>query len=366
MFSWHYIQGAADDEENWSLGLTPSLYWAHQDALLEHDSIESCAAHVQQLLELAGIEGGKTEHQHAGEAVASSSGHADADGDKKGCDWAVPIGATGLSVAAWQAVPTSLCVPETPTTCQHTIKTAAQCPSLAFPFPFVLNCAVAGLPLFEREGKESNKTSVMDHTRAQEQRPTHQRESRSSLCSCSNVCGIRHLHIPIRTGKRKNAPGFWQGEVLPRALDFVGAALGVAANRGGCNGGGMAGEAVLAAERAVRHRDEHRCLIVCSSGRDFSVAIALAALVAFCRGDSTVQPPALALVPEAPVSTSAAMPTKESIRLALVGLQQHHPHALVPRRLLKELNVFFLSGSGSRGAALGHDGTAPAPACGSL
>ncbi|KJZ71906.1 hypothetical protein HIM_08751 [Hirsutella minnesotensis 3608] len=29
-----YVQGAADDAENWSLGLTPALFWAHVDELL--------------------------------------------------------------------------------------------------------------------------------------------------------------------------------------------------------------------------------------------------------------------------------------------------------------------------------------------
>jgi len=33
-----YIQGAADDEENWSLGLTPDLFWIFKDFLLESES----------------------------------------------------------------------------------------------------------------------------------------------------------------------------------------------------------------------------------------------------------------------------------------------------------------------------------------
>jgi hypothetical protein len=32
--SWFYVKGAGDDEENWSRGLTPELFWRHRDALL--------------------------------------------------------------------------------------------------------------------------------------------------------------------------------------------------------------------------------------------------------------------------------------------------------------------------------------------
>ena len=32
-----YIQGAADDHENWAQGLTPELFWAHKDELLGAD-----------------------------------------------------------------------------------------------------------------------------------------------------------------------------------------------------------------------------------------------------------------------------------------------------------------------------------------
>ncbi|KAI1266733.1 initiator tRNA phosphoribosyl transferase [Xylariaceae sp. FL1019] len=32
--SWYGIQGAGDDTENWALGLTPELFWTHEDTLL--------------------------------------------------------------------------------------------------------------------------------------------------------------------------------------------------------------------------------------------------------------------------------------------------------------------------------------------
>ena len=33
-YSWEYIKGAGDDEENWARGLTPSVFWAHIDDIL--------------------------------------------------------------------------------------------------------------------------------------------------------------------------------------------------------------------------------------------------------------------------------------------------------------------------------------------
>lgn len=35
--SWTYIQGAGDDEENWSGGLTSELFWKHKDLILSSD-----------------------------------------------------------------------------------------------------------------------------------------------------------------------------------------------------------------------------------------------------------------------------------------------------------------------------------------
>ena len=35
--SWKYIQGAGDDEENWSCGLTAEIFWKNKDLILESD-----------------------------------------------------------------------------------------------------------------------------------------------------------------------------------------------------------------------------------------------------------------------------------------------------------------------------------------
>jgi hypothetical protein len=45
--SWAYIQGAGDDEENWSLGLTPAGFWAHAERLLRLEDEEELREAVQ-------------------------------------------------------------------------------------------------------------------------------------------------------------------------------------------------------------------------------------------------------------------------------------------------------------------------------
>ncbi|KAJ2529038.1 tRNA A64-2'-O-ribosylphosphate transferase, partial [Coemansia sp. RSA 1933] len=47
--SFHYVQGAADDQEMWALGLTARLFWKHRTLLL--DSADSCEERVQSIVE---------------------------------------------------------------------------------------------------------------------------------------------------------------------------------------------------------------------------------------------------------------------------------------------------------------------------
>jgi Rit1 N-terminal domain len=35
--SWKYVQGAGDDEENWSAGLTSEMFWKNKDLILASD-----------------------------------------------------------------------------------------------------------------------------------------------------------------------------------------------------------------------------------------------------------------------------------------------------------------------------------------
>ena len=47
--SWTHVQGAGDDEANWSRGLTPSLFWLHADELLSLTPLD-CEQRVDELV----------------------------------------------------------------------------------------------------------------------------------------------------------------------------------------------------------------------------------------------------------------------------------------------------------------------------
>jgi hypothetical protein len=48
--SWMYIQGAGDDEENWSNGLTPSVFWRYNDEVLSSSEPAQIVNHMNQIL----------------------------------------------------------------------------------------------------------------------------------------------------------------------------------------------------------------------------------------------------------------------------------------------------------------------------
>ncbi|KAI8885014.1 initiator tRNA phosphoribosyl transferase [Backusella circina FSU 941] len=45
-----YVQGSGDDQEAWSMGLVPSLFWQHQKEILEVSSAQECESKVQTLV----------------------------------------------------------------------------------------------------------------------------------------------------------------------------------------------------------------------------------------------------------------------------------------------------------------------------
>ncbi|CAG8457932.1 84_t:CDS:10 [Ambispora gerdemannii] len=55
---YQYIQGAADDQETWSLGLTPSLFWKHRKEILDNSYLDPirCERKVREIVEYAKVE----------------------------------------------------------------------------------------------------------------------------------------------------------------------------------------------------------------------------------------------------------------------------------------------------------------------
>ncbi|EFA84712.1 Putative initiator tRNA phosphoribosyl-transferase [Heterostelium album PN500] len=45
-----YIQGAGDDDENWSMGLTPQMYWSNHKEIMSQENDEQLEQYIQQLV----------------------------------------------------------------------------------------------------------------------------------------------------------------------------------------------------------------------------------------------------------------------------------------------------------------------------
>jgi hypothetical protein len=53
-FSWFYVKGAGDDQENWCRGLSPSDFWSHKEDLLlsdDPDCVDEVADEVVDMTE---------------------------------------------------------------------------------------------------------------------------------------------------------------------------------------------------------------------------------------------------------------------------------------------------------------------------
>ncbi|CAG8497885.1 12941_t:CDS:10 [Ambispora leptoticha] len=59
---YQYIQGAADDQETWSLGLTPSLFWKHHKEILDDSCFDpvQCERKVREIVAYTKIESPKS------------------------------------------------------------------------------------------------------------------------------------------------------------------------------------------------------------------------------------------------------------------------------------------------------------------
>ena len=129
---------------------------------------------------------------------------------------------------------------------------------------------------------------------------------------------LPYLHVPVAdegAGKSKRAQpskDWWQREVLPRSLQYVHSHL----------------------------TQGRRVLICCERGDDRSVAVAAAALLAL------FEPGCARLRRPAPPMGGRRCASKEEVRAVVALLQGTHPAAHLPRSLLKELHNFFVAPGG--------------------
>ena len=352
--SWRYIQGAGDDEENWAAGMTPKLFWQHADDLLTIDDPTEFQAAALAIV-AKGKHGGRGgDRRRRGEGTAGDgSGGAEAGGG-------APLArdeVAALAAASLHTIADTGVVVGSGECLEHVgaLRSGGFLPRLRLTVdlrsagnggnsgndggggvymggeggdsckPSCGNgdngdgggsggggdCSgVLGASLFPEAVPEAKcgGRDAGDSTTVPDRRSSH------PLCE--------HLVCPLHSGKGKNAKNVWQDHVLPQVL--------------------IRGASALAAGGA--------CLVVCDSGNDLSVVAALALLVAFCDKNSGA-PLDIARIGTASVSSdddsvhaavSGAGRTKDDIRRAFMILQQFHSFAAPPRRLMKELNAFFV------------------------
>ncbi|KAG2383392.1 hypothetical protein C9374_004063 [Naegleria lovaniensis] len=81
--SWEYIQGAGDDHETWSLGLTPQLFWEFKDAILSptvHNG-EECEQVIREILANHRKQSSVSNMQHLYDSSSISLLHISKHGD---------------------------------------------------------------------------------------------------------------------------------------------------------------------------------------------------------------------------------------------------------------------------------------------
>ena len=358
--SWRYIQGAGDDEENWAAGMTPKLFWQHADDLLTIDDPDEFHAAALAIVAKGkhGGRGGDRKRQGEG-TEGNGSGEAEAGGGAAlARDEVAALAAASLHTIADTGV-----IVGSGECLEHVgaLRSGGFLPRLQLTIDLrsAGNGGNSGNSGNDGEGGgrkggeggDSCKPSCGNDDNGDNgddggsggggdsggvlcaslssgavpevkcggrdvDNSTALPDSRSSPTACE------HFVYPLHSGKGKNAKNVWQDHVLPQVLIRGASALAA---------GGM-------------------CLVVCDSGNDLSVVAALALLVAFCDKNSGARLD-IARIGTASVSSdddsvhaavSAAGRTKDDIRRAFMILQQFHSFAAPPRRLMKELNAFFV------------------------
>lgn len=344
--SWSYVQGAADDEENWARGLKPELWWRcvsrvlHLAEVSSHQAAEEELSALQQAeLEawapeascggggahrrlaggpsgrgapttadyVLGVGGGQGSGRHeadAGESAIVGEGGWEAapachENSAGGCDsvvagapgrWshAVPLWDSGLLLGSRDAA-----------------AAAAQLPSTALlnvgsPDDISLDSGVSGGVTSSRGASGSSELGG-------------EAGSVDGLARGSSDCGPRgsgaYCHAPVCDGKRAQPRrDSWQICVFPPAIRFALARLG-------------AGD---------------RVLVFCDRGDSRAPTVAAAILLALFTADGK------RLCPPPPPADRRVF-CKDDVRARLAVMQGHYPAAQVPRSMLRELWRFFCS-----------------------
>ena len=290
--SYTYIQGAGDDDENWARGLTAVQWWRWRDELIplaarDHEAAERRLAELRERDGCEGVSLGGTE--------GGAAGGGDSGGAERG-----EAAQTERPCALWGS--RLLLGP----------RVSAAAPAVWMYADAVLD---VGSPMrgagavVDLAGSDMAACAAIDVADI----------SDGASCPGSSIsCPPAFLHVPIMDespgNSKRTQPSrdWWQRVVLPRSLSFI--------------------HAHLSAGRRV--------VVCCERGDDRSPTIAAAALLALFEADATT------LAEAEGGGAKIGVLSKEDVRARLALLQGAYPAARVPRRLLKELNQFFVAPEG--------------------
>ncbi|KAG0327062.1 hypothetical protein BGZ99_008402 [Dissophora globulifera] len=316
-----YVQGSGDDEEMWSRGLTPDLFWEHEEYLLEDDiSAAECERRAREIVQKAK----ETRVLNVENSQNSLNVHERRNAHQM----------TGGRESGRMLVTPSmeLCSMIKPTSIWIGNNASARIPNCwREGFDMVINCAaeIKRDPLFEGVENSLVVTSlggtgaggaVASLCRIQE----HQLDAISSLPNDVDMVlpprseggkEFSYLHLPIAEGKKG------QHQLLEMIPIAVKAVERFYADRASCGFSDIA---------------HPKILIHCQQGMDRSVGITLALLVAcfdeatgeFCGTGSGRQ---------------ATTPSKEIIQRRLFQIMEHRLAARPSRATLKMVNTYFMS-----------------------
>ncbi|KAF9914406.1 hypothetical protein BX616_008375 [Lobosporangium transversale] len=324
-----YVQGSGDDEDMWSNGLTPSLFWENEEYLLENGiSPEECERRAQEIVRKA--KKGQLEaaqyHQNSRNTIKTSSGH-DKDRSKKYGDSQIPMVFTPSMELCSEIKPSPIWIGN---------NASARIPNCwNNGFDMVINCAaeIQRNDLFEIAGNADLVTCLGGNGVGGVQASLctiqkHQWEASAAVSSMATPSVVEipkhdpqgknfyYLHLPIAEGKK----GQYQLlEMIPIAVSVV--------------------QSIYTGETSVastlgNDMPSPKILVHCQQGMDRSVGIALALLVS-CFDEETGE--------YCGTMPNVRQVSKEIIQRRLFQIMSHRLAARPSRATLKIINTHFMS-----------------------
>ncbi|KAF9109474.1 hypothetical protein BGX27_007572 [Mortierella sp. AM989] len=317
-----YVQGSGDDEEMWSEGLTPDLFWKNEEYLLEEDiTLAECEKRAREVVQ-------KAKEQQ----LENPQSQLDKLANSQLQDESTKRGKKQMNNSQMLFTPSmELCSKIKPSPFWIGNNASGKIPDCwQSGFDMVINCAteIQRDPLFEW-AKDSQVVSQLGGVGANGAPASicvmqkHQWEAAISIAPSSNVNippriasseEYHYLHLPIAEGKKGQHQLL---EMIPIAIKAV--------------------ESMYASRTKPgkdRETTSPKILVHCQQGMDRSVGIALAILVSCFEEGTGIY---------CGTSVDRRTATKETIQKRLFQIMSYRMAARPSRATLKMVNTYFMS-----------------------